>query len=109
MNSPLRIALVAEAGLRRKTLHFDRSASRLEDLARVPPSRLRYAQLCDVAGPRPTDMAEILRQACNERLFPGDGECDLAGLLRCLPSDIALDKTRELLARLARDVFDFTT
>lgn len=49
-------------------------------------------------------MAEILRQACNERLFPGDGECGLAGLLRCLPSDIALDKTRELLARLARDV-----
>jgi sugar phosphate isomerase/epimerase len=111
--------------------HFDRSASRLEDLARVAPSRLRYAQLCDVAGPRPTDMAEILRQARNERRFPGDGECDLAGLLRCLPSDIALsleiptvqlleqgmsglqraqmalDKTRELLARLARDVFDF--
>lgn len=41
MNSALRIALVAEAGLRRKTLHFDRSTSRLEDLARVPPSRLR--------------------------------------------------------------------
>ncbi|MCS3840004.1 sugar phosphate isomerase/epimerase [Pseudomonas sp. JAI111] len=113
--------------------HFDRSASRLEDLARVAASRLRYAQLCDVAGPRPTDMAEILRQARHERRFPGDGECDLAGLLRCLPSDIALsleiptvklleqgvsglqraqmalDKTRELLARLARDVFDFTT
>jgi hypothetical protein len=41
MNSPLRIALVVEAGLRRKTLQFDRSASRLEDLARVAPSRLR--------------------------------------------------------------------
>jgi hypothetical protein len=52
-------------------------------------------------------MAEILRQARNERRFSGDGECDLAGLLRCLPSDIALDKPRELLARLARDVFDF--
>lgn len=108
--------------------HFDRSASRLEDLARVAPSRLRYAQLCDVAGPRPTDIAEILRQARSERRFPGDGECDLAGLLRCLPGDIALsleiptvklleqgvsglqraqmalDKTRELLARLARNV-----
>ena len=32
--------------------HFDRSRSRLEDLARVAPSRLRYAQLCDVAGPQ---------------------------------------------------------
>jgi hypothetical protein len=59
--------------------HFDRSGSRLEDLARVAPSRLRYAQLCDVAGPRPADMAEILRQARNERRFPGDGDCDLRG------------------------------
>ncbi|WP_160108342.1 sugar phosphate isomerase/epimerase family protein [Pseudomonas izuensis] len=104
--------------------HFDRSGSRLEDLARVAPSRLRYAQLCDVAGQRPADMAEILRQARNERRFPGDGDCDLTGLLSCLPANIplsleiptvrlleqgvsgldrarmALDKTRELLARL---------
>jgi hypothetical protein len=69
-------------------------------------------------------MAEILRQARNERRFPGDGDCDLAGLLQCLPADIplsleiptvklleqgvsglqrarmALSKTHELLARL---------
>ncbi|NUT78665.1 sugar phosphate isomerase/epimerase [Pseudomonas sp. C1C7] len=104
--------------------HFDRSGSRLEELARVAPSRLRYAQLCDVAGPRPADMAEILRQARNERRFPGEGDCDLPGLLRCLPANIALsleiptvhlleqgvsgldraqmalDRTRELLARI---------
>lgn len=104
--------------------HFDRSGSRLEALARVAPSRLRYAQLCDVAGPRPADMAEILRQARNERRFPGDGDCDLPGLLSCLRANIplsleiptvqlleqgvsglaraqmALDKTRDLLARL---------
>jgi sugar phosphate isomerase/epimerase len=104
--------------------HFDRSGSRLEELVKVAPSRLRYAQLCDVAGPRPGDMAEILRQARNERRFPGDGDCDLPGLLRGLPAGIplsleiptlqlleqgvsgldraqmALDKTRELLARL---------
>lgn len=104
--------------------HFDRSASRLEDLQALPPSRMRYAQLCDVAGPRPHDMAEILRQARNERRFPGDGDCDLPGLLRSLPSGIplsleiptrqlleqgvsaqqraqmAIDKTRALLARL---------
>lgn len=104
--------------------HFDRSASRLEDLRHVEPSRLRYAQLCDVAGPRPDDMAEILRQARNERRFPGDGDCDLAALLRCLPATVplsleiptrhlleqgvsaesraqaAIDKTRALLARL---------
>lgn len=104
--------------------HFDRSASSLDDLAKVAPARLRYAQLCDVAGPRPDDMQEILRQARNERRFPGDGDCDLAGLLHCLPAGLplsleipavrlmeqgvsalqraqmALDKTRALLARI---------
>jgi len=104
--------------------HFDRSGSRLEDLTHVAPARLRYAQLCDVAGPRPADMAEILRQARNERRFPGEGDCDLHGLLRSLPANIplsleiptvklleqgvsglqraqmALDRTRELLAQL---------
>ena len=35
-------------------------------------------------------MAEILRQARNERRFPGDGDCDLPGLLQCLPANIAL-------------------
>ncbi|MNC39150.1 hypothetical protein D3C75_877930 [compost metagenome] len=104
--------------------HFNRSASRLEDLARLDPSRMRYAQLCDVAGPVPDDMDEILRQARNERRFPGDGDCDLLGLLRALPADlplslevpsrqlleqgvgaleraqIAIDKARTLLARI---------
>lgn len=80
--------------------HFDRSASSLEHLAGIPASRLRYAQLCDVAGPRPDDMDEILRQARNERRFPGDGDCDLLGLLAALPADIALSleiPTRRLL------------
>lgn len=104
--------------------HFDRSASSLQDLAEIAPARLRYAQLCDVAGPRPDDMDEILRQARNERRFPGDGDCDLLSLLRTLPANIplsleiptrqlleqgvsalqraqmALDKTRTLLERL---------
>ncbi|MBV6290494.1 sugar phosphate isomerase/epimerase family protein [Pseudomonas aegrilactucae] len=80
--------------------HFDRSASRLEDLRQLPASRIRYAQLCDVAGPRPHDMAEILRQARNERRFPGEGDCDLLGLLRSLPAGVPLSleiPTRQLL------------
>ncbi|MCF7202394.1 sugar phosphate isomerase/epimerase family protein [Pseudomonas oligotrophica] len=95
--------------------HFNRSRSRLADLAGVDPARLRYMQLCDVAGPVPQDMDEILRQARNERRFPGDGDCDLPGLLRAMPAGIALSleiPTRQLLeqgvgalarARLALD------
>lgn len=80
--------------------HFNRSLSCLDDLARVAPARLRYAQLCDVAGPRPDDMEEILRQARNERRFPGDGDSDLVGLLRTLPANIPLSleiPTRQLM------------
>jgi sugar phosphate isomerase/epimerase len=90
----------ANGGVLVDAFHFNRSASRLEDLAGVAPARLRYAQLCDVAGPRPDDMDEILRQARNERRFPGDGDSDLLGLLRTLPADIPLSleiPTRRLM------------
>nr|WP_314872396.1 sugar phosphate isomerase/epimerase [uncultured Pseudomonas sp.] len=83
--------------------HFDRSGSSLQALAAASataPQRLRYAQLCDVVGPRPADMAEILRQARQERRFPGDGDCDLHGLLKALPNAIPLSleiPTRQLM------------
>ena len=80
--------------------HFNRSASALADLATLAPERMRYAQLCDVAGPVPDDMDEILRQARNERRFPGDGDADLVGLLRALPANVPLSleiPTRQLL------------
>jgi sugar phosphate isomerase/epimerase len=90
----------ANGGVLVDAFHFNRSASRLEDLAEVAPARLRYAQLCDVAGPRPDDMEEVLRQARNERRFPGDGDSDLLGLLRALPANIPLSleiPTRQLM------------
>ncbi|WP_028634364.1 sugar phosphate isomerase/epimerase family protein [Pseudomonas parafulva] len=80
--------------------HFNRSASALADLATLAPERMRYAQLCDVAGPVPDDMDEILRQARNERRFPGGGDADLVGLLRALPANVPLSleiPTRQLL------------
>jgi len=80
--------------------HFNRSGSALSDLAQLAPQRMRYAQLCDVAGPVPADMDEILRQARNERRFPGDGDADLVGLLRALPATLPLSleiPTRQLL------------
>lgn len=70
--------------------HFNRSASRLEELAQVPREWMRYTQLCDVAGPIPDVMAEILREARQERCFPGDGDIDLPALLTALPRDLPL-------------------
>lgn len=73
--------------------HFNRSRSSLAELAdavRANPQRFRYAQMCDVVGPVPADMAEILRQARHERCFPGDGDCDLTGLLHALPKGMPI-------------------
>lgn len=73
--------------------HFNRSRSSLADLAaavQANPQRFRYAQMCDVLGPVPDDMTEILRQARTERRFPGDGDCDLAGLLAALPQGVPI-------------------
>lgn len=80
----------ANGGLLVDAFHFDRSGSSLADLAAVPSGWMRYAQLCDAAGPRPTDMDEIIRQARQERCFPGQGDFDLRGLLEALPEGIPL-------------------
>jgi sugar phosphate isomerase/epimerase len=77
------------AGLLVDAFHFNRSGSRLEDIP-IHDSRFGYVQLCDIAGPIPHDMNEILHEARSERLFPGQGDCNLIGLLQCLPSDLPI-------------------
>lgn len=71
-------------------IHFFRAGDRLEDLRRVPPARLRYAQLCDAPAQCPPDLPEIMRQARGDRLPPGEGGLDLRGLLAALPPCIPL-------------------
>jgi sugar phosphate isomerase/epimerase len=78
------------AGVLIDALHFDRGGSRIADVASVPPGRLRYLQLCDAPAERPADVAGLLHQARAERLMPGDGGLELAGLLRAVPSDLPL-------------------
>jgi sugar phosphate isomerase/epimerase len=83
--------------------HLERSGSRLADLAALPPTRLPYAQLCDIPQAAPGDMAGIIAEARNERRFPGEGELDLVGLLRALPAGIPLSlevPTRSLAATM---------
>jgi sugar phosphate isomerase/epimerase len=105
-------------------IHFDRGGSDAHEIAGVPRARLRYMQLCDAPARRPADVEALLHQARAERLMPGDGGLDLAGILRAVPQDLALSleipmqdlarttpaverarrmlaKTRKLLATLA--------
>ncbi|CAG0954005.1 Inosose isomerase [Burkholderiales bacterium] len=79
-----------QGGIVVDAFHFHRSGSRLEDIARVPPSRFRYAQLCDAPLAIPPTQDAILAQARAERRFPGEGELDLVPLVRALPADLPL-------------------
>ena len=75
-------------GIAVDALHFDRSRSRLLDLAAIPRDRLRYFQICDAPADRGDDRARLIHIATKERLLPGEGAIDLVGLLRHLPRRI---------------------
>lgn len=80
----------ASGGILIDAFHLSRSRSRIDDIARIPASRFRYAQLCDVPAAIPPTMEAILAEARAERRFPGDGELDLVGLVRVLPPGLPL-------------------
>ena len=71
-------------------IHFYRAQNTLAELRRIPEARLSYIQFCDAQPGIPADMEEMIRQARGDRLFPGEGGLDLAGLLRALPADLPI-------------------
>ena len=96
------------------TLHFDRSGGTPEQIAAVPPDRLRMVHVCDAPAEHPTDLAGLLHQARAERLPPGEGGIAIAGVLRHLPPGIPIalevpmqeltrDAGPEFVARRVRD------
>jgi len=78
------------AGLLVDPIHFDRAGDVPASIATMPRSRLRYMQICDAPAERPRDTERLIYQARNERLMPGDGGLDLAGLLRAMPRDVPI-------------------
>lgn len=79
-----------DAGILIDAIHFDRVGSVPSELAAIPASRLPYVQLCDAPAERPKDTETLLHQARAERLMPGDGGLDLAGLLQSLPARVPI-------------------
>lgn len=69
-------------------LHFFRSASSLDDVKRLPRTRLNYAQMCDGAVPGPSTIEGLIHDARCERLLPGEGGFDLKALFAALPADL---------------------
>ena len=82
-------------------LHFFRSDSRIEDIARVPPAWLNYWQMCDAPSEHPGTTEGLLHAARAERMLPGEGGLDLVALVRAMPPDLTIS-IEVPMAELAR-------
>lgn len=78
----------SNAGILVDMLHFGRSDSSLEVLAKLPRKWFRFAHVCDAAKEVPPTMDGIIRTARDERDFPGEGGIDVRGILACMPQNI---------------------
>lgn len=99
----VRGAAQPNGGILVDALHFDRSLSRVENLAALPREWLHYWQLCDAPTERPATTEGLLHTARAERLFPGEGGLDLPPLIRAMPAEIPVSLEIPTLA-LARTV-----
>jgi sugar phosphate isomerase/epimerase len=78
----------AEIGILVDTLHFNRSGSTVEELDRLPASRLPFVHVCDAPVRASYTTEELLHAGRAERLPPGEGEIDIRGILAHMPQDI---------------------
>lgn len=72
-------------------LHLARTGGSAAEVA-LHASKLSYVQLCDAptAAPGGGSPSALAEEARHNRLLPGDGELDLAGLVASIPADMAL-------------------
>jgi len=91
----------ANAGILVDMLHFARSGSSLEELAKLPREWFRFVHVCDAAIEVPPTMAGIIRTARDERQFPGEGSLPVREILARLPQEIpyALEIPRVTLSK----------
>ena len=71
-------------------LHFARSSTVLDDISAIAPHVLDYAQICDAPAEAPATVEGLIHAARVERLPPGEGAIDLAGLIARLPGELPL-------------------
>lgn len=77
-------------GLMIDTLHFARAGCDLTELLECPDEWFHYVQLCDAPAAAPVSIDGQIYAAREERLFPGEGELDLIGILDKLPRLIVI-------------------
>src|SRR3984957_67703 len=70
------------------TLHFNRSASKLDELDRISPSRLPFVHVADAPVQASYTTEELLHAGRVERLPPGESGIDIKRILSHMPQDI---------------------
>lgn len=83
----------AAGGMCVDALHLFRSGGTLEDLRRIDPGEIGYAQLCDAHSMRPSQFfseEQLLRESRTDRRMPGEGVLPLVAFLDALPPDMAI-------------------
>jgi len=66
-------------------LHFSRSRVSLNELDEVPPESFNFVHLCDGPAEIPATKDELIRAGRDERLYVGEGQIDIAGILHRIP------------------------
>lgn len=95
-------------GIMVDTLHFHRGRIPLEQLDRVPASWVNFVHVCDDRPDLPATIEDARRTMREERLYPGEGAVDIAGILDRLPQTVicAIELPhRQRLRELGRDRF----
>jgi sugar phosphate isomerase/epimerase len=83
----------AAAGMCVDALHLLRSGGTLDDLRRIEPRHIGYAQLCDGASMQPAQHfsdQELLRESRTNRRLPGEGVFPITQFLQALPPGLAI-------------------
>jgi len=91
LGAAVRIVEAAERpalGILVDTLHFNRSASRLDELDRISASRLPFVHVADAPVQTSYTTEELLHAGRVERLPPGEGGIDIKRILSHMPQDI---------------------
>ena len=86
----LRATNRVNVGMTIDTLHFFRSDCTIAEVADIPSELLHFIQISDAPAAAPTSVDGLIYAARQDRLDPGAGELDLAGLLHQLPKDVAI-------------------
>lgn len=82
-------------------LHYARGGSTPTAFAALPPSRFPFVHVCDAPGGTSWTREALLHAGRVERLPPGEGGIDIAGILRHLPPDVPIGLEVPMTALLA--------